>query len=48
MEGSQLLGYARPIDLAATKTTTRSRWSLKQPCMAPTNSRIACWPFVTE
>lgn len=30
MEGSQLLGYARPIDLAATKTTTRSRWSLKQ------------------
>lgn len=30
MEGSQLLGYARPIDLGATKTTTRSRWSLKQ------------------
>jgi len=30
MEGSQLLGYARLIDLAATKTTTRSRWSLKQ------------------
>jgi membrane fusion protein (multidrug efflux system) len=28
MDGSQLLGYARPIDLAAT--TTRSRWSLKQ------------------
>jgi len=30
MDGSQLFGYARPIDLAATKTTTRSRWSLKQ------------------
>ena len=30
MDGSQLLGYARPIDLAATKTTTHSRWSLKQ------------------
>src|SRR5208337_5278659 len=30
MEGSQLLGYARLIDLAGTKTTTRSRWSLKQ------------------
>ncbi len=30
MENSQLLGYARPIDLGATKTTTRSRWSLKQ------------------
>jgi membrane fusion protein, multidrug efflux system len=29
MDGSQLLGYARPIDLAATKTT-HSRWSLKQ------------------
>src|ERR1700685_3659251 len=30
MDGSPLVGYARPIDLAATKTTTRSRWSLKQ------------------
>jgi len=30
MDGSQLFGYARPIDLAGTKTTTRSRWSLKQ------------------
>jgi membrane fusion protein (multidrug efflux system) len=30
MDGSQLVGYARPIDLAATKTTTRRRWSLKQ------------------
>jgi membrane fusion protein, multidrug efflux system len=30
MDGSQLLGYARPIDLAATKTTSHSRWSLKQ------------------
>ena len=30
MDGSQLFGYARPIDFAATKTTTRSRWSLKQ------------------
>jgi len=30
MDGSQLLGYAGRIDLAATKTATRSRWSLKQ------------------
>src|SRR5208283_184067 len=30
MDGSQLFGYARPIDLAGTKTTTRSWWSLKQ------------------
>jgi membrane fusion protein (multidrug efflux system) len=30
MDGSQIAGYARPIDLTATKTTTRSRWSLKQ------------------
>src|ERR1700685_1868814 len=29
MDGSQLVGYASPIDLTATKTTTRSRWSLK-------------------
>src|SRR5580698_562446 len=30
MDGSQLLGYARPIDITAPKTTTRSRLSLKQ------------------
>jgi membrane fusion protein, multidrug efflux system len=30
MDGSQLVGYARPVDLAVTKATSRSRWSLKQ------------------
>src|SRR6202167_5530351 len=30
MDGSQLVGYARPIDLAAAKTSKRTRWPLKQ------------------
>src|ERR1700729_2004885 len=30
MDGSQLVDYARPVDLAATKTGKRSRWSLKR------------------
>jgi membrane fusion protein, multidrug efflux system len=34
MDGSQLAGYARAIDLPATKTATRSRWSLKQQLIA--------------
>src|SRR3984885_8037159 len=30
MDGSQLVGYAKPIDLIPTKTATRGRWSVKQ------------------
>src|SRR3984885_6292220 len=30
MDGSQLVGYAKPIDLIPTKTATRGRWSAKQ------------------
>src|SRR3984957_19422150 len=34
MDGSQLVDYARPVDLAATKTGKRGRWSLKRRLIA--------------
>jgi membrane fusion protein (multidrug efflux system) len=30
MDGSQLVGYAKPIDLIPTRTATHGRWSVKQ------------------
>ena len=43
MDGSQLVDYARPVDLAATKTGKRGRWSLKRRLIAA--STRECWPL---